>query len=237
MWPKRETNDFSGQVIIITGGSRGIGFATAQAFLEKGARVGICARNPERLAAAQRQLSQAGEVEADVVDMRDPDQIQRFVEQMQKRFGRIDVLVNNAGLAYSGAFINQSFGSIADIIDVNVKGVLYMTRAVLPLLLEQQEGTIINVSSGAGLTGFAELVSYCASKFGVVGFTESLDQEVRGQGVRVFGICPGRVATDMQEEVSGQRIGMAPEKIADKILQLAGQHPPVGTGKCLTMAS
>jgi 3-oxoacyl-[acyl-carrier protein] reductase len=237
MWPKREIHDFSGQVIIITGGSRGIGFVTARAFLEKGARVAICARNRERLAAAQSQLSQIGEVEADGADMRDLGQIQRFVEQAQKRFGRIDVLVNNAGLAYSGAFSNQSCESIADIIDVNVKGVLYMTRAVLPLLLKQQAGTIINVSSGAGLTGFAELVTYCASKFGVVGFTESLDQEVRGQGVRVFGICPGRVATDMQEEVSGQRIGMAPEKVADNILQLAGQHPPVGTGKCLTITS
>jgi len=237
MWPKRETHDFSGQVIMITGGSRGIGFVTAQAFLEKGARVAVCAKNPERLAAVQRQLSQTGEVEADVVDMRDLGQIQRFVERVQKRFGHIDVLVNNAGLAYGGAFVDQSFDSIADIIDVNVKGVLYMTRAVLPLLLKQQAGTIINVSSGAGLTGFAELVTYCASKFGVVGFTESLDQELRGKGVRVFGICPGRVATDMQEEVSGQRIGMAPEKIAENILQLAGQHPPVGTGKCLTIAS
>ena len=162
MWPKRETNDFSGQGIMITGGSRGIGFVTAQAFLEKGARVAVCAKNPERLAAVQRQLSQTGEVEADVVDMRDLSQIQRFVERVQKRFGRIDVLVNNAGLAYSGAFVDQSFDSIADIIDVNVKGVLYMTRAVLPLLLKQQAGTIINVSSGAGLTGFAELVTYCA---------------------------------------------------------------------------
>jgi 3-oxoacyl-[acyl-carrier protein] reductase len=102
-------------------------------------------------------------------------------------------------------------------------------------MLQQRQGIIINVSSGAGLTGFSELVTYCASKFAVVGFTESLDQEVGRYGIRVYGICPGRVATDMQKQYSGRKIGMPPEQVAAAILKLAGPHPTIGTGRCLTV--
>ncbi|QBQ54300.1 SDR family oxidoreductase [Nitrosococcus wardiae] len=237
MWFKKNRNDFTDQGVLITGGSRGIGFATAQAFLEKGARVALCSLNTDRLFKAQQQLRQWGEVEAIPADMRDFHQVQQFVNQAQVRFGRIDILVNNAGYAWSGDFIEEAIESIDKTLDVNLKGVLYATHAVLPFMVEQKHGTIINVSSGAGLSGFAGLVSYCASKFGVVGFTESLAQEVDLQGIRVFGICPGRVATDMQEAVSGQKIGLPPEKVGQKILQLAGHHPPISTGKCLVVSS
>lgn len=237
MWPKQDSDDFTDQIVLITGGSRGIGFATAQAFLDKGARVVICALNPDRLSKAEEQLRQQGEVEAIPVDLRDFNQVQQFIVRVHKRFGRIDMLVNNAGYAWSGDFVEQGIDSIDKTIDVNVKGVLYATRAVLPIMIEQRSGTLINVSSGAGLSGYPGLVSYCASKFGVVGFTEALDQEVRSQGIRVFGICPGRVATDMQEAVSGKRVGLPPEKVARKILQLAGSNPPVSMGECLVVSS
>jgi 3-oxoacyl-[acyl-carrier protein] reductase len=237
MWPKQDSDDFTDQIVLITGGSRGIGFATAQAFLDKGTRVVICAVNPDRLSQAEQQLRQQGEVEAMPADLRDFNQVQRFVDQAHDRFGRIDILVNNAGYAWSGDFVEQGIDSIDMTIDVNVKGVLYAARAVLPLMIEQQSGTIINVSSGAGLSGHPGMVSYCASKFAVVGFTKSLAQEVRSQGIRVFGICPGRVATDMQEAVSGKRVGMSPEKVAHKIVQLAGSNPPVSMGECLVVSS
>jgi 3-oxoacyl-[acyl-carrier protein] reductase len=236
MWPKRANDDFSRQVALITGGSRGIGFATAQAFLERGAYVAICAKDPERLAAAARQLSQCGAVEAVLADVRDRQQVEWFISKVHDRFGRIDILVNNAGLASTGDFVSQEAAHIDEIIDVNIKGVLYTTHAVLPIMLAQKQGVIINVSSGAGLSGFAGLVTYCTSKFGIVGFTESLDQEVRHQEIRVYGICPGRVATDMQQQVSGRKLGMPPEKVAGKILQLAGPQPPIATGQCLTIA-
>jgi 3-oxoacyl-[acyl-carrier protein] reductase len=169
------------------------------------------------------------------VDVRDAQQVLDWVEQVRDRYGHLEVLVNNAGRAWSGRFAEQPPASIAEVIDVNVKGVLYAARAVLPTLLQQRQGVIVNVSSGAGLTGFPDLVTYCASKFAVVGLTESLDQEVRGYGVRVYGICPGRVATDMQKQYSGRKIGMPPERVATAILKLAGPHPTLGTGKCLTV--
>jgi hypothetical protein len=121
------------------------------------------------------------------------------------------------------------------VVDVNVKGVLYTTRVVLPYMLKQGRGVVINVSSGAGFTGFPEIVTYCASKFAVVGFTEALAQELRGTGVQVYGLCPGRVATDMQVQYSGERIGMAPERVAETILKLAGRRPPVASGRSMPL--
>ena len=220
------------QTILITGGTRGIGFATAQAFLAQGANVALCGTNPDNLKAAQHQL-EALAVRADVSD---PEQVQAFVRQARERFGRIDVLVNNAGVAWSGDFADESYDSIARQIDVNVKGVLYTARAVLPLMLEQGSGVILNISSGAGLTGFAGIATYSASKFAVVGFTEALDREVSGRGIRVYGVCPGRVATDMQQAYAGKKIGMPPEQVAKRIVELAGPRPRARTGSCVTLS-
>jgi 3-oxoacyl-[acyl-carrier protein] reductase len=227
--------EFSDQVVVITGGSRGIGFATARRFLERGARVGICALDPERLAEAARVLGALGEVEAMVIDIRSMEQIQRFVSQVHRRFGQLNIVVNNAARAWVGRFAAQAVASIDEIIEVNIKGVLYTTRAVLPILLQQKQGTIINVSSGAGLSGHPEIATYCASKFALVGFTESLALEVGRAGIRVYAVCPGRVATDMQVQYSGRRVGMPPERIADAILDLAGRHPPIAPGQCLAI--
>ena len=228
-------NDFSGKCIMITGGSRGIGFAAAQAFLEQGARVAFCARDAERLRAAEGRLHPAGEMMAMAADVRDRARIERFVRKAHDRFGRIDILVNNAGMVWTGNFVEQDPESIDAVIDVNIKGVLYATRAVLPLMIENGEGVVINISSGAGLSGFAGLAAYCTSKFGVVGFTESLDLEVRDRGIRVYALCPGRVATDMQQQYSGRKIGIPPEHVAEKIMQLAGANPKARTGTCVTL--
>jgi 3-oxoacyl-[acyl-carrier protein] reductase len=224
------------KVAFITGGSRGIGFATAKAFLQNGAKVAVVSRNPEMLAEARAQLESLGEVEALALDIREPGQIESFVTRIRERFHRIDILVNNAGRAWGGQFIDQPLANIEEIIDVNVKGLLYTTHAVLPVMMEQRSGVIVNVSSGAGLHGFAGLAVYCTSKFAVVGFTESLSREVKSGGVCVFAICPGRVATDMQAEVSGQRVGIPPERVAQVILELAKQKSLRGSGRCLTIA-
>ncbi|BAU47432.1 3-ketoacyl-ACP reductase [Sulfurifustis variabilis] len=219
------------QAVLVTGGTRGIGYATAQAFLAQGAHVAICGTNPESLRAAEHAL----EVLAVRADVRDPQQVQSFVEQARKRFGRVDVLVNNAGVAWSGDFADEAYESIARQIDVNVKGVLYTARAVLPYMLEQGAGVIINIASGAGLTAFAGITTYSATKFAVVGFTEALDQEVRDRGIRVYGVCPGRVATDMQQAYAGRKIGMPPEQVAKRIAELAGPKPRARTGSCVTL--
>jgi 3-oxoacyl-[acyl-carrier protein] reductase len=222
-----------GYVVLITGGSRGIGYATARAFLGTGARVALLARESARLADAAKQLRSLGEVMTYRADVRQASEVQAAVDTVLARYGAVDVLVNNAGVAWTGAFAEQERASIDAIVDINLKGVLQVTRAVLPLMLRQGHGVVINVASGAGRTGFAGLASYCASKFGVVGFTESLAAEVRDAGVRVYAVCPGAVATDMQREVSGIRAGMAPERVATKIVALAGTHPPIAIGGCV----
>lgn len=224
---------FAGKTAIVTGGSRGIGFAAVRAFLEHGARVAFCARDTARLAAAERELGATGELLAARADVADYDELAAFVQSTLARFGGIDVLVNNAARAWSGAFASEPRATVDELIDVNVKGVLYATRLVLPHMLARGHGVIVNVASGAGLAGFAELAVYCASKFAVVGFTAALAEELRGSGVRVSALCPGRVATDMQQAYSGRRIGMPPQRVAEAILALAGEHPPIAPGRCL----
>jgi 3-oxoacyl-[acyl-carrier protein] reductase len=229
-------SELAGRTVLVTGAARGIGLATAQAFLSAGARVAICSRDPSSLRRAEGQLRPLGEVFAAPADVRDRGAVHRFVQQTLARVGRLDVLVNNAGVAWTGEFAVQGHDSVDEIIDVNVKGVLHVTREVLPGMLERGSGVIINLSSGAGQSGFPGLASYCASKFAVVGFTEALDLEVRDKGVRVYALCPGRVATDMQVQYSGRRIGLAPEAVAERIVRLAGPHPGARTGTCVTLS-
>ena len=222
-------------MVLITGGSRGIGLATARAFLEQGYRAAICGQRRDALDAAQRELSGFGEVLPVVADVSAAAQAQDLVEAVVSRFGILDVLVNNAGILWVGEFAEEDYESMDRLIDVNVKGVRYVARAALPVMRERRSGVIINVSSGAGLTGFPDLVSYCTSKFAVVGFTESLAAEVKDQGIRVYGLCPGRVATDMQVQYSGARTGMAPEVVARRLLALAGSRPRAKSGSCVTL--
>ncbi len=222
-------------VALITGGSRGIGLATARAFLEHGYRVAICGRRRDTLDAVERRLAGLGDLLAVAADVSIAEQAQGLVEAVLTRFGSVDLLVNNAGIVWVGEFARQDYESMGAVIDVNIKGVMYAARAVLPGMQARRSGVIINVSSGAGLAGFCDLVSYCTSKFGVVGFTESLDTEVRDFGIRVYGLCPGRVATDMQVQYAGARIGMAPEVVARRLLELAGPRPRANTGSCVTM--
>ncbi len=227
------TGYFKDKVVLVTGGSRGIGFATAKLFGEGGARIAICSRNKESLDEAEEDLNNLiPDVFAGLADVRDFNQMERLVEEVKKRYGKIDILVNNAGVAWLGNFAEEDKESLDEIIDTNVKGVLYTARIVLPIMIKQKSGVIINVSSGAGLRGIPLLSTYCASKFAVVGFTQSLAQEVEDINIGVYAICPGAVATDMQKIISGKQVGIPSEKVAEDILRLAGPQPPINSGEC-----
>lgn len=225
--------ELHGKIVIVTGGSRGIGFATAQAFLGAGARVAICARDPACLKEAESRLGGGQRLLARAADVSDAAQVWAFVDEVVRVLGPVEVLVNNAGIASVGPFAKQPAESISAVVDVNLKGVMYVTRAVLPVMIARREGAIVNISSGAGLSGFPDIVSYCATKFGVVGFSEALDQEVLGSGVRVHALCPGAVATDMQVQYSGAKVGMPPEKVARRILELAVNQRGVRQRRCV----
>ncbi|KPV39442.1 hypothetical protein AN478_09715 [Thiohalorhabdus denitrificans] len=218
--------------LLITGGARGIGFATAALALERGHRVLIGAPHKTSLQQARADLEGRGELAVRVVDVSDYGDVQAFIEEGRSRFGRVDALVNNAGVAWSGPFAEMPVAELDAAVEVNVRGVLYGCRAVLPHLLETG-GTIVNLSSGAGRAGIPGLAAYSASKFAVCGLTEALAAEVDPQKVGVYAVCPGRVATEMQERVSGRRQGIPPERVAAAILDLLGPRPPIRPGDCL----
>ena len=224
--------DLSGRGVLVTGGARGIGLATVEAFVARGARVAFCAQHQANVERALAHFDTA-QVFGMAADVADAAAVRRFVEQAGRFLGGFDVLVNNAGILRHGPFQEARYEDIARMVEVNLTGLCFVTRAILPFMLRAGHGTIINVASGVGLYAAGGLAVYSATKFGVVGFTQALDQEVAQAGVRVFAVCPGRVATDMQLQYAGARIGMAPEKVAARIVQLAGPHPHARPGGCV----
>jgi 3-oxoacyl-[acyl-carrier protein] reductase len=199
--PQKEKN----KVAIVTGGSRGIGKAVAIALAKKGYNVVICSRNKDELNKAKEELEKFNvKVLAIKCDVRHYKQVKNLVKKTIKEFGRIDILINNAGIALKKNVVDMSEEEWDNVIDTNLKGPFLFTKEVLPFMIRQKSGCIVNISSGAGKTGFAEFSAYCASKFGLIGFTESLAKEVKNFGIRVYAICPGPVATKMQEEIVGK---------------------------------
>ena len=223
--------DLQDRCVVVTGASRGIGFETARAFLDAGARVAICARNRERLERAAAELDAGERLLHRAADVTEVEDLRGFLRAAVEAFGPIAVLVNNAGVLYSGPFVEEPLESIDRTIAVNLAALMRATRLTLPDMLSRGEGVIVNIGSGAGLTGHAEIVSYSASKFGVVGFSEALHDEVSARGVRVYALCPGRVATDMQVQYTGKKQGIAPERVAQRVVELAakGSRDPVVT--------
>src|SRR5437667_1685075 len=188
-----------GKVAIVTGASRGIGAAVARALAEAGVRLGLASRSGD-------DLGLDGAV-AQACDVRDPTQVDALVSATVERFGRLDILVANAGVGAYGPFLELPREQIEEMIDVNVKGTLYSVRAALPHLLETGEGDIVTLASEAGRRGFPHETVYCASKFAQVGLMRALDHELRERGVRCTNVCPGGVATDFAMG-RGRRPGM-----------------------------
>ena len=177
-----------GKVAFITGASRGIGAAVAQALAAEGASVALTSRS-----GAGPDIDGALAVACDV---RDRAQVESAVAAAVERFGRLDIAVANAGVGAYGDFLDLAPEQIDEMIDTNLKGTLYLARAALPHLVASGEGDFVAVASVAGLRGFPGETVYNASKFGQVGFTRSLDHEMRERGVRCTSLCPGGVATD-----------------------------------------
>ncbi|MUG84895.1 3-ketoacyl-ACP reductase [Paenibacillus timonensis] len=192
-----------GKVAIITGAARGIGKATAVALAKEGANVGLIARTESTLKEVAAELQRLGvKVAYTAADIASKEQVEQAVETLKNELGPADILINNAGIATFGTVLEMDPAEWKGIIDTNVLGTYYVTRAVLPQLVEKNSGDIINISSTNGLNGAATSSAYSASKFAVIGFTESLAQEVRRNNIRVSALTPSTVATDLALELN-----------------------------------
>jgi NADP-dependent 3-hydroxy acid dehydrogenase YdfG len=186
-----------GKVAIITGASRGIGLAVAHRLGTLGAKLSLCARDAKRLEAAADELRPAAAgVFVAAVDVTHSDQIVAFVQNTEKTLGSVDILVNNAGIGYFGPTHEATEANWDSILDTNLKSVFLASKAVAPGMIARRGGHIINIASLAGKNAFAGGGIYCASKWGLLGLTECMAEDLRGHGIRVSAICPGSVATD-----------------------------------------
>jgi meso-butanediol dehydrogenase / (S,S)-butanediol dehydrogenase / diacetyl reductase len=180
-----------GKTAVITGASRGIGAAVARMLHDRGCNLGLASRSGSDLG--------LGRVVARSCDVRDLDALAELCGATAERFGGIDIVVANAGVGAYGPFLDLSRDHLDEMLDVNLKGTVYVIRAALPHMLGR-EGDIVTLASEAGRRGLPYEAVYCASKFGQVGLTRALDHELREQGIRCTNVCPGGVATDFALE-------------------------------------
>lgn len=192
--------DLMGKVALITGGTSGIGLATAEIFLKNHASVAIVGRDETKGHAAIQALAHLGPVEFVKGDVSLPEQCKNIVKQTAAKFKRLDCLINSAGLYQENLLTEVSEADYDEIMNTNVKGVYFMCKEALPLLRKTGNGTIINIASDAGINGNLQCTAYCASKGAVVAFTKALALETAPYDIRVNCVCPGDVATPLLEE-------------------------------------
>lgn len=191
-----------GKNALITGGGRGIGKAIAIALAKEGVNVGISGQNEETLKATVEEIKALG-VKAGyaVFDVANYSAVQSGVSKLVDELGKFDILVNNAGIAAFGSVVDMEVDTWKRIVEVNLFGTYHVTKEVLPQLIEKNQGDIINIASTAGLNGAATTSSYSASKFGVIGLSDSVMREVRKNNIRVSTLMPSTVASDMSKEL------------------------------------
>jgi len=218
---------------LVTGGSSGIGLAIARALGQDGYGVTLSARRADKLEQAAEALRSEGiEVEAVPANMADEDDVVALVRSHRERFGRLDVLVNNAGVGIGGAMSEQETKKIDMQIAVNLRAVVLTTREALPMLkeagAEHRKALVVNTASIAGKSGQGWLSVYSATKFGVVGFTQALHKEHSGDGIQATALCPGFVATAMTDWVAEnvpKEEMIQPEDIAEAVRYLLRTSP------------
>lgn len=216
---------------IVTGGSRGIGFAIARAILRSGGRVMITGRDERRLNDAVQALGKLvrdpTRAAGTVVDVRDRAGIERLVDDAARRFGGLDTLVNNAGVGVFADVAKMTDDEWEDVIETNLTGVFYCSRAAIPELRKAGGAWIINIASLAGRNYFPGGAAYCASKAGLIAFTESLMQEVRYDDIRVTVVMPGSVSTEFSGPADPEGVDawkLSTEDVAECVMDLL-RHP------------
>nr|WP_280521231.1 3-ketoacyl-ACP reductase [Paenibacillus mangrovi] len=216
--------DLKNKTAIVTGAGKGIGLAIATALAKEGVNLGMMARTASDLEALKDSLTKeyGVSVHTATADVSSRQEVDAAVSKLGQELGSIDILINNAGMAAFGTVAEMDPEQWERIIQVNLMGTYYVSRAVLPTMVEQNSGNIINISSTAGEKGFATGSAYCASKFGIMGLTESLLQEVRKKNIRVVALTPSTVNTDLARDnnlsIGDEDRMMQPEDVAELAL-------------------
>ncbi len=235
-----------GKVALITGGANGIGKVTAERFLVEGAKVIISDINEEQGNQTVDELQQYGEISFIQADVSNSQQVNSMVQSIIKKHKKIDILINNAGITIDGMLTKMDESSWEKVLSVNLSGVFICTKAVIPFMLEQESGVILNASSIVGIHGNIGQTNYAATKAGVIGLTKSWAKEFGAKGIRVNAVAPGFIATDMTATIPQKLLeAMAhktplrklgqPEDIAAAYLYLASDDASFVTGTILNV--
>jgi 3-oxoacyl-[acyl-carrier protein] reductase len=222
-----EDKPLRSKVALVTGASRGIGLAIVKTLASMGARIGMCARDPGQLVAAAARLERQGTtVLAVAADVSRPADIAPLVQKTEQSLGPIEILVNNAGIGVFGPIQEASETDWDAVLDTNLKSVFLLSRAVAPGMISRRAGQIINIASLAGKNAFAGGGIYCASKWGLLGLTECMAEDLRPFGIRVSSICPGSVATGFSPPSNKDPNKMLqPEDVAHAVAAIVTQSP------------
>lgn len=233
------------KIALITGGNSGIGRACAILFAQRGYQVAIAARKLDPLNEVKHVIeAQGGMGMAIATDVSLAAEVKQMVDQVLTTWGQIDVLVHAAGIAHAGTILDTEESLWDETIDINLKGTYLVNRAVLQAMVQQGQGSIVNVASDAGITGGRNLAAYCASKGGVVLLTKAMALDHARQGVRINALCPGPVETPMTASMSAEEMALwkemlpiqrfaTAEEVAEAAYFLA--HAEYATGSCLSI--
>lgn len=221
----------SNPLVIVTGASRGVGEALVLRLVEEGHYVAALARSGDRLEALARRAEESGDhgkVIPCPVDVSDASAVTELVNRLEAEHGPIEWLVNNAAVVQNVPFIEQSLDRIDEIIDTNLKGTMYVTHAAIRHMIPRKKGRIIQVASVAGIRGIEGQASYCASKHGMVGFSDALAQELVAHGIPMATICPGAIDTPLWDPETNPYPGdvsqtIQPKEIVDLVMFVLGQ--------------
>lgn len=222
----------SGKTALITGASAGIGWSSALALAEEGANLVLSARRQERLAELEAAVEKAGGRAVSIAgDAKEEATARQAVDLAVKTFGSLDILINNVGIGNYKNLIDTSAEEYDEMMDSNVRSTFLFTRYAVPVMIKQGSGTILIISSMAGVYGFGGEAVYCATKFAQVGFAQALDKELRPHGIKVGAICPGGVKTEFALGKGRTEEGVAasgmldPEDVAGVVLMACTQSP------------
>jgi 3-oxoacyl-[acyl-carrier protein] reductase len=238
------TIDLTGKVAMVTGGSRGIGFAISERLCMAGASVAVL--NQSRALEAAAELCGEGHAIGVRADVSSPDEVEQALAQVEEQLGPVDILVNNAGITRDGLLVRMSEADWDAVLDTNLKGVFLMTKLVSRGMMKRRWGRIINITSVVGISGNRGQANYAASKAGMIGFTKAVARELASRNVLVNAVAPGFIETDLTrnlaetarkaltERIALERLG-APDDVAGAVLFLASDLADYITGQVLVV--